>query len=159
MSLNKMPKRLKWLPILMIVWCLFLSGLDIALASDINDEYIKDKIDTANINDWGDYSEINSTFFVIFDKEPYTIYINNGQASFESGVPEIFDYKIITTKSNADKWWKIVEYYFDNGKFTMKQKYLDIPWLYLNTPVQKFGSSGNIAYAVQIVQKTTINII
>lgn len=159
MSLDKVPKRLKWLPILVVVWCLFLVGLDLVLASDINDEYISDKIDIANNNDWGQYSGMNSTFFVIIDQEPYTIYIENGQASFEPGIPEVYDYKIITTKSEADKWWKIAEYYFENGEFTMRQKYLDIPWLYLNTPIQKFGTTGNIAYAVQTVQKTTINII
>ncbi|MCK4665562.1 hypothetical protein KAU33_02365 [Candidatus Dependentiae bacterium] len=159
MSLDKVPKRLKWLPIIMIVWCLVLSGLEIALASDINDEYINEKISIANDNDWGEYSEINSTFFLILDGEPYTIYIENNEASFEYGVPEIYDFKVITTKSNADKWWKIAGYYFENGEFTMRQKYLDIPWLYFNTPIQAFGTTGNIAYAVQIVQKTAINII
>ena len=159
MSFNKIPKWFKWLPVIMIVWCLLLVTLDIALASDVNDEYISEKIDIANGNDWGRYSEINSTFFVILDEEPYTIYIDNGQASFESGAPEIYDYKIITTKIKADKWWKIAEYYFENGKFTIKQKYFDIPWLYLNTSIQEFGTTGNIAYALQMVYKTTINII
>lgn len=159
MSLDKVPKRLKWLPILIVIWCLFLSGLEIAFASDVNDEYISDKIDIANSNDWGQYSEMNNTFLVIIDQEPYTIFIENGQASFDFGIPEVYNYKIITTKSDADKWWKIAEYYFENGEFTIKQKYLDIPWLYLNTPVQEFGTTGNIAYAVQIAQKTVINII
>ena len=163
MTLNKLPKwfprQLKWLPLIIVVFCLLLTGLNIVSASEAGEEYIAEKIDIANKNDWGEYSWIEGTYLVILDGEPYTIYLEDSQASFEPGVPEIYNYKIITTQSGFDKWWKIAEYYFENGKLSWKQKYIDIPWLYLNTPIQKFGSAGNIAYAVQSVGKTTVNIV
>lgn len=158
MTMN-MPTWIKWLPLTIVVFCLMLTGLNIVSASDVSDEYISEKIDIANENDWGEYSFIEGTYFVILDGEPYTIYLEDGQASFEPGVPEIYDYKIITTQSGFDKWWKVAENYFENGKISWKQKYFDIPWLYLNTPIQKFGSAGNIAYAVQSAGKTTLNIV
>lgn len=163
MSLNKVPKWvpkwLKWVPLMIVVFCLLLTGLNIISASEPGEEYIAEKIDIANENDWGEYSWIEGTYFVILDDEPYMIYLEDNQASFEPGVPEIYNYKIITTMSDFDKWWNIAEYYFENGKFSWKQKYFDIPWLYLNTPIQKFGTAGNIAYAVQSVEKTTVNIV
>ena len=152
------PKWIKWLPLTIVVFCLLLTGLNIVSASESSDEYINEKIDIANENDWGEYSWIEGTYLVILDNEPYTIYLEDSQASFEPGVPEIYDYKIITTQSGFDKWFKIAEYYFENGKLSWKQKYIDIPWLYLNTPIQRFGTTGNIAYAVQSIGKTTVNI-
>jgi len=153
------PSMLKWLPLIVVVFCLMLLCLNAASASDINDEYLAEKIDIANSQDWGVYSEMEGTYFLILDEEPYTIFIQENVASFESGVPEIYNYKIITTKDDFNKWWKIAEYYFENDKFSWKQRYFDIPWLYLNTPIQRFGSAGNIAYAIQGMQKTTVNVI
>lgn len=145
------------LSIVVICWILII--LTSMGSASITEDYITEKVTIANENDWGRYSEITGTYFVILDEEPYTFYIENGTITFESGIPEMYDYKIITSTSNVNKWWKIVEYYFENGDFTFKQKYLDIPWLYFNTPIQEYGTTGNIAYAVQIVEKTTINII
>lgn len=159
MTLNKIPKWFKWIPAAILVFCLLLTGLNIAYASDASDEYVSEKVDIANENDWGEYSEIGGTFFVILDGEPYTINIENSYVTFESGVPEVYDYKIVTTESKFDRWWKIAESYFDDGELSLKEKYIDIPWLYINTPIQKFGSAGNIAYAMQGVGKTAVNII
>ena len=155
----KVPVWIKWFPLVIVVFCLLLTGLNVVSASEANDEYISEKINIANENDWRDYSCIEGTYFIILDGEPYTIHLEDSQASFEPGVPEIYDYKIITTQSNFDNWWKIVESYFENGKISWKEKYFEIPRLYLNTPIQKFGSAGNIAYAIQNVGKTTVNIV
>lgn len=159
MTQKIVPVMVKWLPLAVIAFCLMLLGLNAVSASDINDEYLTEKIEIANSQDWGAYSEMQGTYLLILDEEPYTILIQENTAAFGSGVPELYDYKIITTKDDFDKWWKIAEYYLENGKFSWKQRYLEIPWLYINTPIQKFGSTGNIAYAIQGMQKTTVNII
>ncbi len=117
--------------------------LTITAQSTVMDNYVNDKAKFLNNVEWGDrYESIEANFYLIIDDEPYLIQVIDGKVKdVKSGVPNSYDYKITTTTKNADKWWKIVEYYFEHDKLTCKQKYWDIPWLLWNTDIEAYGNN------------------
>lgn len=117
--------------------------LTITAESAVMDKYVNDKAKYLNTVNWGDrYESIEANFYLIIDGEPYLIQVIDGKVKeVKSGVPNTWDYKITTTTKNADKWWKIVEYYFEHDKLTFRQKYWDIPWLLWNTDIEAYGNN------------------
>lgn len=133
--------------------------LTIASGNVATDIYMQEKSKYANTQDWGEYKDISANFYVILDGEPYLVQISNGKVlEVKAGVPVSYDYQIVVSQKNADRWWSITLYYFEHHKFTWKQKCIDIPYLYLTTPIKKSTGSYNLAWSVSNVGKTVINL-
>ena len=133
-------------------------GIELTAQSTATDIYMIEKTKWANTQDWGAYDNIEANVYLELDGEPYLVQIINGQVKeIKAGVPNTYDYKITTTTKNANKWMNIAEYYAEHGKLTFRHKYWEIPVLKLQTPVQRNGTHGNVAYMASSVGNAIIH--
>ena len=133
-------------------------GIELTAQSTATDIYMLEKTKWANTQDWGEYDNIEANVYLILDGEPYLVQIINGRVKeVKAGVPNTYDYKVTTTTKNANKWMVIAEYYVEHGKLTFCQKYWEIPLLKLQTPVQRNGTHGNVAYMASSIGNAIIH--
>ena len=133
-------------------------GIELTAQSTATDIYMIEKTKWANTQDWGEYDNIEANVYLELNGEPYLVQVINGQVKeIKAGVPNTYDYKITTTTKNANKWMNIAEYYAEHGKLTFRHKYWEIPILKLQTPVQRNGTHGNVAYMASSIGNAIIH--
>ena len=142
--------------ILFVLMALFVQT---GIAASPVENYINEKADYASAQDVGEYEGFNADVYLVFDGENFLVAIDNGKVTeVKMGIPDEYDYKITTTRERADQWWEIALYYFENQELTWKQRYIDIPWLFLNTPIV-CDDDSNFAAMVQNAKESVINLV
>ena len=134
-------------------------ALTITAENSVTNSFMQEKISYFNQQDWQEYNNAQGNYYVIMDDQHYLIQVNRGKViDIGEGVPPTWDYKIVTSQKNAEKWSEIAQYYVEHGEFKFRHRYWDIPILRLQTSIQQKGKVGNIAYIASAVTNSNINI-
>ena len=152
---------MKTILLLLVLTLLILPATAITISAEnsVTNAYMQEKIKYMNEHNWREYNNAQGNYYIILDDQHYLVQVNRGKIiDIGEGVPITYDYKIVTSTKNADKWFGIVDHYLEHGTLTFRQRYWDIPMLRLQTSIQQRNTQGTIAYITSAIGKSNINI-
>ena len=149
---------MKTFAILLAITLLIMPAQAIALSAEnsVTNTYMQEKTKYLNQQDWRQYNNTQGNYYIVLDDQHYLVQINQGKiVDVKEGVPNTYDYKIVTDTKTANKWFSIADHYLEHGELTFRHRYWDLPILRLQTSIQRRGTYGNVAQIASAI-KTSI---